>query len=92
MMDLADISNFLGLKNNSIGHVATLGPGAVRGNHWHEGSTEFIIVIEGDCEVVVEFRNQPHEGSLPSAPDEKEVLRISLPAKWLQFPGACRTP
>jgi dTDP-4-dehydrorhamnose 3,5-epimerase-like enzyme len=51
-------------------HVASLEPGAVRGNHYHPGSSEYVFVWGGSAEVVWEegdgtFSKEAFEGGHP---------------------------
>ncbi len=58
-------------------HVASLEPGAVRGNHLHPGSSEYMAVWGGRADVIYEREG---EGPVREQVSEDELAVFEIPA------------
>jgi len=57
-------------------HVASLGPGVVRGNHYHLARTEYALILGGSCEVSTINNATMEVESLILREDKPVVLKI----------------
>lgn len=60
-------------------HLVSLGPGKVRGNHFHENQTEYISVIGGRVQLIA-IDNETHE-RIDTILDGTRVPVITIPPR-----------
>lgn len=42
------------MKNSKHFFISKSAPGVIRGNHYHENKSEWFVIIQGSCQIIVE--------------------------------------
>ena len=57
-------------------HIPSMNPGTVRGNHYHPGKKEYVVILGGNCRVIAEGPGNQKPGRKLYFEDQPEWMLV----------------